>query len=114
MSKLILRFRKQLIIGFHAAAITLSLITALLLRFDFSVPPDVRALMTAALSLALLLKLPIFGAARLYAGSWRFASIRDLSRLLVANLVGSTAFTIAVLIWHRPSGFPRSVPLIDF
>ena len=114
MNRFLRRFRKQLIVLFEAGTIMASLVAAFLLRFDYPLPPEVDGLLLQAIGMALLLKLPVFVMARLHTGSWRFAGIRDLWRLLVANVVASAGFSIAALLWHTASGFPRSICLIDF
>ena len=114
MTRLLVQSRGHLILAFHAATIVISLVTAFLLRFDFSIPGEVHALVFRALWIALLLKMPVFFTARLHTGSWRFAGISDLRRILVANAIASAAFTVVALFWHRWSGFPRAVCVIDF
>jgi FlaA1/EpsC-like NDP-sugar epimerase len=46
-------------------------------------------------------------------GWWRYASIRDVVRLVAANLAGSVLGCFA-LPWFAPQGFPRSIYFLDF
>jgi FlaA1/EpsC-like NDP-sugar epimerase len=114
MTRLLVQFRAHLILAFHAATIVISLVTAFLLRFDFSIPGEGYALLFLGLGVAWLVKMPVFFTAKLHKGSWRFASIPDLWRMLVANAIGSAVFTLIALVWLRSYGFPRSVCIIDF
>jgi len=108
------RYRKHLIVAFHCSAVALSLVAAFLLRFDFSIPEDAQTLVFGALGIGLLLKVPVFSRARLHSGSWRFAGIRDLGRVFIANAIASTGFTVVALLLLGPAGFSRSICLIDF
>ena len=114
MNRVLLQFRRQVVLTLHAATVALSLVTAFLLRFDFSLPAEAYSLLLRGLCLALILKLPAFYLVGLHTGSWRFAGIRDLWQVFVGNAIGSTAFSLIVLFWLRSAGFPRSVCLIDF
>jgi FlaA1/EpsC-like NDP-sugar epimerase len=113
MTSSYVQYRRYLILGFHAVAIAFSVVAAFALRFDYTIPSDIRLMVVEAVALALVTKLPVFVRARLHAGSWRFAGIRDLGRLAIANAVASTLFTAGAMLWLRPSGFPRSVSVID-
>jgi FlaA1/EpsC-like NDP-sugar epimerase len=114
MASFLVQFRGQVILVFHAVTVAISLVAAFLLRFDFSIPDEVHALVLQTVCIAWLLKLPVFFKARLHTGSWRFAGIPELRRILVANAIASAAFTLVALFWHHWSGFPRSVCVIDF
>lgn len=114
MSRLLVRFRREIIVSLHVAAVAASMVAAFLLRFDFSIPAPDRPLAAWAVATALLVKLPVFARAGLFGGSFRFASIRDLSRILAANIIASGLFAAVVVLWLAAAGFPRSVCAIDF
>src|SRR5689334_21854066 len=90
----------------------MSVIVAFLLRFDFSLPYDAVPVLKQALLAALLVKLPIFDCVGLYRSLRRFASIKDVYRVFLANLAGSAVFAIASALWIGIA-MPRSVWLID-
>ena len=96
----------------HAAAIGLSLTGALLLRFDFSVPPEVNAVFKQALLLAILVKLPVFDWSGFYRGLRRFVSIPDLYVVFLGNVVGSVLFAMISMVWFG-TAIPLSVFWID-
>jgi FlaA1/EpsC-like NDP-sugar epimerase len=96
----------------HLAAIGLSVVAAFLLRFDFSVPASLAAVLKQALAIAILVKLPIFDWAGFYRGLRRFVSIPDLFLVFVGNVAGSVLFAAVSMIWIGPQ-MPRSILLID-
>ena len=98
--------------GCHAIAIGLSLSAALLLRFDFSLPLDLRALFKQALLMAILVKLPVFDWAGFYRGLRRFVSIPDLYIVFLGNMAGSALFTVIAMVWFGPA-IPLSVFWVD-
>src|SRR5690242_3311733 len=96
----------------HFAAVLLSVTAAFLLRFDFSLPQGIGSVLSAAVWIALLVKLPAFDVAGIHRGLRQFASIPDLYRVLVGNLAASALFVIASFTWIGPA-MPRSVWVID-
>jgi FlaA1/EpsC-like NDP-sugar epimerase len=96
----------------HLIAIGLSVTAAFLLRFDFSIPASLVAILKQALVIAILVKLPIFDWVGFYRGLRRFVSIPDLYLVFLGNLAGSVLFTAVSMFWIGPA-MPRSVLLID-
>ena len=96
----------------HLAAVGLSLMAAFLLRFDYSVPADLTAVLKQALLIAILVKLPVFEWAGFYRGWPRFVSIPDLYRVFLGNLAGSALFGAVSVVWIGPA-MPRPVVMID-
>ncbi|HWQ52167.1 MAG TPA: nucleoside-diphosphate sugar epimerase/dehydratase [Bryobacteraceae bacterium] len=85
---------------------------AFLLRFDFSIPAYYLPHWEAALWVWATVKFAAFALVGIDRGWWRFVSINDLTRLAVANVLGS--FVSAIMIrWIAPPGFPRSIYLLD-
>ena len=89
-------------------------VLAFILRFDFTVPAEYRAhLLAGFLRLVVPTKILIFHLFKLDHGWWRYASIRDVTRLAVANFAGS-AFGCVGLLLFAPQRFPRSIYFLDF
>ncbi|MFA6178261.1 MAG: nucleoside-diphosphate sugar epimerase/dehydratase [Candidatus Methylopumilus sp.] len=86
---------------------------AYLLRFNFDIPSEfVGALWQTALWVVPL-QVAIFVKFGLYRGVWRFASVPDLQRILLAVSVSTLAVT-ALLFMFKPHGIvPRSVLILD-
>jgi FlaA1/EpsC-like NDP-sugar epimerase len=97
----------------HLAAVWLSLIAAILLRFDFSVPGGWSAALKEALLIAAITKMPVFEWAGFYRGMRRFASTPDLYAVFLGNVAGSTLFAAAAIPWFGLA-MPRSILVIDF
>jgi FlaA1/EpsC-like NDP-sugar epimerase len=107
------RVRGLLIPVFHIVVITMSLTTALWLRFDFQLEGTQISLLIGALIIGVPIKMGVFAAGRLQEGSWRFAGLMDLVRIFFVNIAASGLSMVGILLWAG-SQFPRSVYVIDF
>jgi len=85
---------------------------AYLLRFNFDLPLNHQSLMLQTLWLVLPLQAFSFFWFGLYRGTWRFASILDLKRIILSVLISALILTFVVM---ASSIFyvPRSVLIID-
>ena len=98
----------------------LAAIPALALTLRVNLPWDrayAQALLIFTL-LALLVKLPVFYAFRLYARYWRYASMDELITIALAVFITSALVTaiswgMQGLEFFGENGLPRSVPIID-
>jgi FlaA1/EpsC-like NDP-sugar epimerase len=93
-------------------AFALSGVAAFLLRFDFRLPHEYLRHLAYALPIWVVVKIAVFSIAKLDRGWWRYVSIADLLRILLGNVVASALSCIAILL-IAPSGFPRSIYLLD-
>ena len=92
-----------------------TLYSAYLLRFNFHIPPEYLPGFWKAYGLLLLLKLPLLAFERQYRIVWRFYSLEEARRLLLAHVIAYGLF--AAILWTfrgEFSPFPRSVIAIDF
>ena len=96
----------------NLTAVVLSVTAAFLLRFDFSIGAEVGVLVKAAIPIAVMVKLPVFDWVGVYRGVREFASLPELFRVWVGNIVGSILFAAASLFLIGPA-MPRSVIVID-
>lgn len=88
-------------------------IIAYQLRFNFEVPAEFFSSLVFLILWAVPLQTVCFIYFGLYRGVWRFASIPDLKRILVAVVVASLAI-VAVLFMLKPAGVvPRSVLFLN-
>src|SRR5262245_19325235 len=90
-----------------------SYVSALALRFDLSLPPDVVPLLLSTLPTLVLCKVLGFWMAGLLSGWWRHVSLRDVIDIVRGNALGSLLFLLAIVFGPGLEGFPRSVFLID-
>jgi FlaA1/EpsC-like NDP-sugar epimerase len=87
-------------------------LAAFLLRFDLGLPTAQLRNLACALPIWIVVKSVAFHFANLDRRGYRYVSISDANRLLIANLAGSIVSYIAITI--VPGNFPRSIYLIDF
>jgi FlaA1/EpsC-like NDP-sugar epimerase len=100
-------WRTLLAVGHDIAACVAAWYVAFLLRFNFYIPQDYAALALQTVGWVIAIHVPIFVAFNLYRGIWRFASLHDLRRIILAVLVATLAVAAAMLMLQvRP---PRSV-----
>lgn len=95
------------------AAATFSWSLAYLLRFNFEPPPHFIDEMLHTLIWVVPLQVIVFWKFNLYRGRWRYASITDLRRIILA--IFSAAALIPLMLWmFRISAvIPRSVLIIN-
>ena len=96
----------------QAAVFVASGIAAFLLRFDFALPPIQAHFLAYAIPVWLVTKILIFRLAKLDRGLWKYVSVMDLARLAIGNVVASV-LSCLILIFLAPSGFPRSLYVLD-
>lgn len=81
-------------------------------RFNFSFPPPhYLGIAARALPVVMLVQAALAWHFRLYRGLWRFASLRDLSNILVSAGLGALAIGVCLFVLTRLEGVPRSVLL---
>src|SRR5215471_17118007 len=90
-----------------------SYVSALALRFDLWLPPDVVPLLLSTLPTLVLCKVLGFWMAGLLSGWWRHVSLRDVIDIVRGNVLGSLLFLLAIVFGPGLEGFPRSVFVID-
>ena len=93
------------------AVVALAWLAAFWLRFNFEVPEDFRALAFQTFTWVLPLHGALFVALGLYRGIWRFASLPDLKRILIA-VAGATLGTTIILLMTQ-TVVPRSVLVMN-
>ena len=74
------------------------------LRFNFDVPPEFEEVLLRTLPWAVCIHAAAFWALGLYRGLWRFASLPDLKRILIA--VGIATLAVPALFGMARIGFP--------
>lgn len=82
---------------------------AFLLRFNFDIPAEHLALFRATVGWAVLTQTVLFWPLGLYRGIWRFASLPDLRRILVAVGVAALAVPTVLVLLRGANPVPRSV-----
>jgi FlaA1/EpsC-like NDP-sugar epimerase len=104
------RFFLAVLLG-TLAAVSVSL--AFLLRFEYTIPASQTAFLWKGACIAAAVRILVFRIAGIDRGGWRYSSLPDIYRLLLATAAGSAAWAAAAIALIGP-GFPRSVYGIEF
>jgi FlaA1/EpsC-like NDP-sugar epimerase len=110
--RIILKYRRMLIVGIHILLIVLANYLAFWLRFDGTIPTSSATLMIQMLPWLVTIRLLTFMYFRLYTGLWRYTGIWDLQNIIF----GVTASTVGFFLVMRglgQTGYPRSIIIID-
>ncbi|MAC83429.1 MAG: dTDP-glucose 4,6-dehydratase [Arcobacter sp.] len=96
----------------------LSLLTLYLaynLRFNFTVPGNFLDNFLNIFFVILILKIIIFIFFRLYRTAWRFFSLHEVKKILLAHIIVYSVFTIILILFREDMmPFARSIIVIDF
>lgn len=95
------------------AAATFAWWFAYLLRFNFDLPANFRAELWQTLPWVVLLQASVFWYGGLYRGVWRYASVADLRRILLAVGASMMCIVLALVLLRLPVVVPRSVLILD-
>ena len=83
------------------------------IRFENTLEGTNRVQFMRMLPLLMFVKIPVFYAAGLYRGMWRYTSLRDLINILKGTLLASVIIVTVILYFNRFSGISRSVFILD-
>jgi FlaA1/EpsC-like NDP-sugar epimerase len=112
MKKILINYRTGLALAHDFFVILAVWYAAFLLRFNFEIPSEHFALMKQTILVVLPVQVIIFLLFGLYRGTWRFAGLLDLKRILLIVFISAIALSV---IFFTFSSFrvPRSVFIID-
>jgi FlaA1/EpsC-like NDP-sugar epimerase len=113
MKKVILNFRSTFALSHDLLVAAFSWYAAFLLRFNFEIPLDHYLLMISSLLVVLLTQATSFISFGLYRGTWRFASLMDLRRILFAVLSSLLILFAIFFIFFVSPRIPRSILILD-
>ena len=82
------------------------------LRFNLDVPTEFRTSMWNTIVLSMPLHAVLFWMFGLYRGIWRYASLPDLQRILVACVIGALALPTLLVLLRSSDPVPRSAYLL--
>jgi FlaA1/EpsC-like NDP-sugar epimerase len=104
-------WRNLVAFGHDVAAAALAWVFAFLLRFNFEIEGPFERSMWANLAWLLPLQALFFWRMGMYRGLWRYASLPDLQRIVVAVALGALAIALVVLLFKVPY-IPRSIVVL--
>ena len=86
---------------------------AYLFRFNFDIPPDQITMLQQTLPWVIPVQVTAFLSFGLYRGIWRYASLPDLRRILLAVLTATAGVPLILFMLQILVGVPRSILLLD-
>jgi FlaA1/EpsC-like NDP-sugar epimerase len=89
-------------------AAAIAWVLAFWLRFNLEVPPEYEELMLKLLPWVVVIHAAAFWALGLYRGLWRFASLPDLKRILIAAGLAALALPAALAFARLGTPVPRT------
>src|SRR6266852_6167311 len=111
MPDLLLLHRRAVIAFFQIILVCSSLLSAWLLRFDFSLP--YRSLLITAMPILVLIRLGAMAYFGLFRGWWKYAGVRDGMDILKAVGAGTVLFWVIMRFVLRTTAFPRTVFVLE-
>ena len=94
------------------AACAVAWFMAFWLRFNLEIPGDYLRVMLAGLPWVVAVHVAVFWTLGLYRGLWRYASLPDLQRILLAVGLGALALPALLILAGKSAMVPRSVYVI--
>jgi FlaA1/EpsC-like NDP-sugar epimerase len=89
---MLFKLRLWLILALNVALVCMSVTTAWLLRFEFTLPH--RRVLFAALPVLVLMRLAALARFNLLHGYWRYTGINDITDIVLATALGSMGFLV--------------------
>ena len=105
--------RSLLAFGHDLAAACAAWILAYWLRLNLDIPESFTDGLFTAMAICIPVQVVAFHRFGLYRGVWRFASLPDLQRIMLAVIAGSLAGPFVLLMSGNIAGVPRSVFLLE-
>ena len=113
MKKALLNSRNSLALGHDIVVATAAWYVAYLLRFNFEIPTAHQATMLLTLWVVLPIQVVSFISFGLYRGTWRFASVLDLKRILLTVSISELVLVSSFFLLSPLLHVPRSVLILD-
>lgn len=106
--------RRVLVFFLDLILVTLSFVSAFLLRFDFGIPSEFVPMLKQGLLIVLLVKPLVFILSGMYRNIWKYASLQDgLEIFKVVTFSSITAGFVLMYVRHF-APYPRSILLLDW
>jgi FlaA1/EpsC-like NDP-sugar epimerase len=113
MKKWPFSFRSALAFMHDIAVAMFAWFSAFLLRFNFNIPSEQMALMKNTLIMVFVVEAMTSFSFGLYRGTWRFASLTDLKRILAVAFVSSVILVSILFIMNTETNIPRSILILN-
>ncbi len=105
--------RAPIVVSAHMALAGVASFLAIWLRFDGNVPATLMTAYWQSLPWLLTIRLVTFFQFGLYHGLWRYTGVWDLTRIVLAVLIGSAAIYLFLYWPYGPAVYPRSIAILE-
>ncbi len=105
--------RTALAVLHDTVVVLIAWICAYLFRFNFELPPGFAAELQETLPWVVPLQIAVFWRFGLYRGIWRYASLNDLRRIVLAVLLAAAVIPFALWMLRTSLIIPRSVLVLN-
>jgi len=105
--------RTVIIILHDILAAAFAWVAAYWLRFNLDVPIEFQASAVSTLTWVVPLQALVFWGFGLYRGTWRFASLPDLKRIVMAVGIAALLIPLVIVLFRVSVVVPRSVLILD-
>lgn len=105
--------RTVTIILYDILVAVLAWLGAYWLRFNLAMPPDYQDAALSTLAWVVPLQALVFWRFGLYRGIWRFASLPDLKRIVLAIGLAAVMIPVVLILFRVSAVVPRSVLILD-
>lgn len=113
MKKFLPNIRSMLAFSHDLLAAGLAWWFAFFLRFNFDIPQEYMVLLQSTLWIVVSLYGFSFILFSLYRGTWRFASLPELKRILLTVIITSIAVTAFLFMLRLEASVPRSILILN-
>ena len=113
MKKWPFSFRSALALIHDIAVAIFAWYGAFLLRFNFNIPSEQIALIKETIVIVFVVEAITSIFFGLYKGTWRFASLTDLKRILVSLFTSSVILVLILFIINTEPDVPRSILILN-
>ncbi len=113
MKKWPFSFRSAIALVHDIAVAIFAWYGAFLLRFNFNIPIEQITLMKKTIIMVFIVEVITFIFFGLYRGTWRFASLTDLKRILASTFVSSVILVSMLFVMNTEPNVPRSILLLN-
>ena len=116
LSNFLFEQRKLFVFALNIGIILCSLVFAIIIRFEFSIPRNYTSNAIKIISIFILVKMLIYHFCKLNEGIWRYISIVDIKRVINANIYSSLILILIFYKWRVAisNSFGLSIIIIDF
>lgn len=108
-----LSFRTTTIILHDILVAAFAWLAAYWLRFNLAMPPEFQTAALSTLLWVVPLQAVVFWRFGLYRGIWRFASLPDLKRIVLAVGIAALLIPLVLILFRVSAVVPRSVLILD-